>query len=155
VVTYVSFRAATPPPAGAIFGRAAGPGMTVGCTNPAGLVEGRAPLDSYWYAGPSLVGAPSPIAWSSKGAPATPFLRTEGLASGECKHDGPLGYLAISVNADPNDARTDSIPGDVSAAGAIQPGWGMHLADMNVAMGDLMRLIEAQAAAYRSRSTRR
>jgi hypothetical protein len=97
-----------------------------------------------------LVGTPSPITWSSKGAPPTPFLRTEGLASGECRNDGPLGYLAINVNADPNDARTDTIPGDVMAAGTLQPGWGMHLADVNIAMGDLMRLVEAQAAAYRN-----
>lgn len=155
VVTYVSYRAGKTPPPGAIFGRAAAPGMTVGCTNPARLARGPAPLDSYWYAGPSLVGAPSPIAWSSQGAPPTPFLRTEGLASGECRNEGPLGYLAISVNADPNDARTDTIPGDVLAAGVLQPGWGMHLADVNVAMGDLMRLIEAQAAAYRAGAGRR
>jgi len=154
VVTYVSFRAGSAPPAGALFGRAAGAGMTVGCTNPARFARGPAPLDSYWYAGPSLVGAPSPIAWSSKGAPPTPFLRTEGLASGECRNEGPLGYLAISVNADPNDARTDTIPGDVMAAGALQPGWGMHIGDMSFAMGDLMRLIEAQAAAYRAGAAR-
>ncbi len=155
IVTYVSYRAGSAPPVGAIFGRAAAPGMTIGCTNPAGLVAGRAPLDSYWYAGPSLVGGPSAITWSSKGAPPTPFLRTQGLASGECKHDGPLGYLAISVNADPNDARTDTIPGDVMTGGVIQPGWGMHVADMNLAMGDLMALIQAQAATWRAGAGRR
>jgi hypothetical protein len=154
IVTYVSYRDGSPPPVGAIFGRAAAPGMTIACTNPAGLASGRAPLDSYWYAGPSLVGAPSPVTWSSKGPPPALFLRTEGLASGECRHDGPLGYLAISVNADPGDARTDTIPGDVITGGVIQPGWGMHVADMNLGMGDLMALIRAQAATWKARPGR-
>src|SRR5687767_4495308 len=37
VVTYVSFRATNPPPPGSLFGRSSKPGMTIGCTNPAGL----------------------------------------------------------------------------------------------------------------------
>lgn len=151
VVTFVSFRASAPPPTGSLFGRAARPGMTVGCTNPAGLAGGSAPLDSYWYSGPSITNTQDPIAWSSAGAPPATFLHTEGLASAKCVNEGPLGYLAVSVNADPNDARTDRIPGDVVYAGTILPGWGMHLADMNLAMGNLIALIEAQTASYRRR----
>src|SRR4051812_12204424 len=118
VITWVSFRADAPPPEGATFGRAAGPGMTVGCTNPARLGGGGpAPLDSYWYTGPSLSSADFHIAWSAEGPPPTPFLRTEGLASGACVHRGNLGYFAISVNADPTDKRTDQIPGDVIVLG--------------------------------------
>jgi hypothetical protein len=148
VVTFVSFRAASPPPEGSLFGRAAGPGMTVGCTNPARLTGGKAALDSYWYAGPAITSTKSQIAWSSVGDPPTPFLRTEGLVSGECTHKGNVGYLAISVNADPKDQRTDVIPGDVVVGGALQAGWGLHLADMNEAQGDLIRLVEAQSRAF-------
>ncbi|HEX8262739.1 MAG TPA: DUF3089 domain-containing protein, partial [Allosphingosinicella sp.] len=80
VVSYVSFRATNPPPAGALFGRAARPGMTVGCTNPAALgSRGSAPLDSYWYAGPSITSTQNPTQWSAQGEAPTPFLRTEGL----------------------------------------------------------------------------
>jgi hypothetical protein len=128
--------------------------MTIGCTNPAGLAKGPAPLDSYWYAGPSLTTTRNPITWSSEGAAPTPFLRTEGLVSATCVNDGPLGYLAITVNADPNDARTDKIPGDVIIAGNVQAGWGLHLADMNMSMGNLIALIEAQSAAYARRGNR-
>jgi hypothetical protein len=149
VVTYVSFRATSPPPAGALFGRAARPGMTVACTNPAALSAGSARLDSYWYAGPSVTATQNPVAWSSEGAPPTPFLRTEGLASAACVRRGNVGYLSVSVNADPDDARTDRIPGDVVIGGRLQPGWGLHLADMNLAMGDLIALVEAQARAAR------
>jgi hypothetical protein len=145
VVTYVSYRATNPPPPGALFGRAVRPGMTVGCTNPARLRKVTTPLDSYWYAGP---GSP-PIAWSASGAPPAPFLRTDGLVSAGCVNRGPLGYLAVTVNADPSDPRTDQIPGDVAIGGAVQRGWGLHLADMNLAQGDLIALVEAQAETFR------
>ena len=151
VVTYMSFRATNPPPAGSLFGRAARPGMTAACTNPAALGGGSARLDSYWFANPANAGAPGAIAWSSEGPPPTPFLRTEGLASAACVHRGPLGYLSVAVEADPADARTDRIPGDVSLGGRPLPGWGLHTADMNLALGDLIALVEAQAEAARRR----
>ncbi len=148
VITYVSFRAAGPPPPGALFGRAGRPGMTVGCTNPAALAGGSAPLDSYWYAGPSVTNTVNPIDWSRAGPPPAPFLRTEGLVSAACVKRGPVGYLSVTVNADPADARTDRIPGDVIITGQAQPGWGLHLADINLAQGDLMRLVEQQRDAF-------
>jgi hypothetical protein len=149
VVSYVSFRATNPPPPVSLFGRSTRPGMTVACTNPARLAKGSAPLDSYWYSGPTVTTTPSTITWSSQGAPPTPFLRTEGLASAACVNRGNVGYLSVMVNADPADARTDQIPGDVVIAGQPQPGWGMHLADMNLGLGDLIALVEAQAESYR------
>lgn len=148
IVTYVSFRASAPPPAGALFGRATAPGRTIACTNPAALGSGaNVPLDSYWYT-QSSSSLPMNIAWSSEGPPPTPFVRTEGLVSGACVNDGPLGYLAVTVNADPADARTDRIPGDVMIGGAPVPAWGIHLVDMNLAQGDLIRAVEAQSEAW-------
>jgi hypothetical protein len=147
VITYMTFRASSPPPANAFLGRAARPGMTSGCTNPAALGGGSAKLDSYWFTlAPAQPGA-EPVVWSSQGSPPTPFLRTEGLVTGECRHDGQAGYLAVTENADPRDARTDRIPGDVYTMGKLNPGWGLHMIDMDVAQGDLIRLVEAQAAA--------
>jgi hypothetical protein len=146
VITYVSYRATNPPPPAALFGRATRPGMTVACTNPARFRKATTPLDSYWYAGPGSTA--TPIAWSASGAPPTPFLRTEGLVSAACVNRGPVGYLAITVNADPSDQRTDRIPGDVTIANIPQPGWGLHLVDMNLAQGDLIALVEAQAEAF-------
>lgn len=142
VVTYMSFRATSPPPANALLGRATHAGMTAGCTNPAALGGGSAPLDSVWYSRPTQFGG-APTIWSTTGDPPAPFLHTRGLVSGECRHDGQAGYLAISVNADPADARTDTIPGDVPL-----PGWGLHLGDFSYAMGDLIRLVAAQRDAW-------
>ena len=147
VITYMSFRASAPPPPDALLGRATHAGMTAGCTNPAALGGGSAPLDSYWYAGPTRFAAP-PITWSTAGPPPTPFLHTRGLVTGECRHDGQAGWLAISVNADPHDARTDAIPGDVYFGPRLIPGWGLHLGDTSYAMGDLLRVVAAQRDAW-------
>jgi len=147
VVTYMSFRANSPPQPGALLGRATRPGMTAACTNPAALGGGSAPLDSIWFARPSQFGGPV-ITWSTAGEAPAPFLRTHGLVSGECRHDGQAGWLAISVNADPNDARTDVIPGDVYFGPQLVPGWGLHLGDTSYAMGDLLRLVAAQRDAW-------
>jgi len=141
VITYQSFRAEAPPTGPGLFSYASRDGWTVGCTNPAALgSDGAAPLDSYWIATPA--GSPG-ITWSSTGAPPATFLHTQGLVSGQCMHDGRIGYFAIRVNADPNDARTDAIPGDVPL-----PGWGIHLVDVNEAQGDLIRAVAAQSAAF-------
>jgi hypothetical protein len=142
VIAWTSFREKNVPPAGAIFGIADRPGMTVACINPArpGSKE-WVKLDSYW---PAQSGYPipgGPITWSTEGAPPTPWLHTQGLASGECVNDGPRGYFSVHTNADPNDKRTDRIGGEVGIAGMFIPGWGMHLADMSLVQGDLIRLV--------------
>jgi hypothetical protein len=118
--------------------------MTVACVNPAapGSRDWR-PLDSYWFANSAQPVPGGPITWSTEGPPPTPYLRTEGLASARCVNAGPRGYLEIRTNADPKDKRTDRIGGEVGALGFFLPGWGMHLADVNEAQGDLMRLVEA------------
>jgi hypothetical protein len=123
-----------------MFGYADRAGMTVGCVNPA-LPGSRdwVKLDSYWFARSSYPVPGGPISWSSEGAPPTPYLRTEGLVSARCINDGQRGYLSIHTNADPNDKRTDRIGGEVGILGMFLPGWGMHLADIAIAQGDLIR----------------
>jgi hypothetical protein len=142
VISWTSYRERNVPPAGALFGIADQPGMTVSCVNP-GRPGSRdwVPLDSYWYSRSSYPVPGGPIAWSSEGPPPTPYVRTEGLVSAKCINDGPRGYLWIRTNADPRDKRTDRIGGEVSVLGMFVPGWGMHLADMSEAQGDLIRKV--------------
>ena len=150
VLSWVSFRERNLPPAGAIFGIADKPGMTVACTNPGRPgATGWVPLDSYWNTRSGLPVPGGPIQWSSEGRPPTAYVRTEGLVSGRCINAGPRGYLSIRTNADPADKRTDRIGGEVGLAGMFIPGWGMHLADMAVAQGDLIRRVEELATARR------
>jgi hypothetical protein len=62
--------------------------------------------------------------------------------SARCVNDGPRGFLSIRTNADPNDKRTDRVGGEVGMLGFFLPGWGMHLADISEAQGDLIRTVE-------------
>ena len=143
VISWVSFREKNVPPPGAIFGFADKPGMTVGCVNPArpGSRDWEN-FDSYWYARSTLPVPGGPIQWSTQGPPLTPYLRTEGLVSGKCVNDGQRGYLSVRTNADPKDKRTDRVGGEVGLLGFFLPGWGMHLADISEAQGDLIRAVE-------------
>jgi hypothetical protein len=150
VISYVSFRERNVPPVGAIFGITDRPGMTVGCVNPARPgATGWVPLDSYWYARSSLPVPGGPIQWSSEGPPPAPYVRTEGLASAKCINDGQRGYLWIRTNHEAGQKWTGRIGGEVGVLGMFLPGWGMHLADMSEAQGDLIREVGAIGASER------
>jgi hypothetical protein len=144
VMTWTSFREKNVPPSGAIFGYADQAGMTVGCVNPA-LPGSRdwVKLDSYWFARSSLSVPGGPIQWSSEGPSPTSYLHTEDLVSAKCINDGPRGYLWVRTNHNPGDKRTDRIAGEVAVFGMFLPGWGMHLADMAIGQGDLIREVGA------------
>jgi hypothetical protein len=142
VLTWSTFRKKNVPPEGAIFGYSAQPGMTVGCVNPASPGSREwVKLDSYWFAHSGLPVPGGPIQWSSEGPPPTPYLHTPDLVSGKCINEGPRGYLWARTNHNPGDRRTDRIGGEVSVFGMFLPGWGMHLADMAIAQGDLIRRV--------------
>jgi len=153
VIAWTSFRENNVPPPGAIFGYADKPGMTIACVNPARPGSRKwEKLDSYWYARSTLPVPGGPIAWSTEGPPPTPFLRTEGLVSARCVNDGPRGYLSIRTNADPSDKRTDRVGGEVGLLGFFLPGWGMHLADIAEAQGDLIRQVGEISARSKTES---
>ena len=57
-------------------------------------------------------------------------------------------FLSVHVNADPNDPRADDIVGDVLVNNQVQKDWGLHLIDVNLAMGNLVELVREQAKAY-------
>ena len=140
VMSWVSFREKNIPPPGAIFGYANQPGMTVACVNPA-FPGSRdwVKLDSYWFARSTLPVPGGPIQWSTQRPPPTAYLRTEGLVSARCINEGQRGYLWVHTNADTGDKRTDRIGGEVAVFGMFLPGWGMHLADIAIGQGDLIR----------------
>ena len=150
VIAWTSYRENNVPPAGALFGLAAQPGMTVACVNPAHPgSKGWARLDSYWPARSGYAIPGGPIRWSSEGDPPAPWLRAQGLNSGRCVNDGQRGYFAVRTNADPKDKRTDRVGGEVGIGGLFIPAWGMHLADMSLVQGDLIRLVKEIGATRR------
>lgn len=154
IVSYVSYRQGHEPPADATLGRASRPGLTIACTNPAALgSNARVPLDSYFFT-MSTESMPSRVTWSTTGPPPARFVHTAGLATAACVHHGRTGYLALGVNANPDDARADDIPGEIFFWRWTFDGWGMHLADMNAPQGDLVRLVARQSAAWQAAQLR-
>jgi hypothetical protein len=139
-----------------MFGNADEAGMTVGCINPAlpGSTD-WVKLDSDWYARSNEPVPGGPIQWSTQGQPKTPFVHTEGLVSGKCINEGTRGYLSIRTNHAAGEKWTDRIGGEVGFGGMFLPGWGMHLADVNEAEGDLVREVGAIGASLRSRTATR
>lgn len=148
VVAYVSFRADRPPPANSRFGLKPDAATAIACVNPAALGGGAGRLDAY-LATAVQSGASAQPAWvAGKPAPQSPFVRAPGLLTGECRSEGGASYLAVSVHADPDDPRTDDIGGDLEGPAGLAAEWGLHLIDMHLAIGDLVRLAGAQAKAY-------
>lgn len=146
VVSYAAFAADSPPPPTAFFGRPRSGGGRALCTNPAALASGeRTALQPYWQGTFENVYAPGveapPIA--------TPFVGLPGLTSGRCVESGDFTWLEITVNADPSDPRGDEIGGQIS------PEWGLHAIDFQVALGDLVALVDAQARSWTEAHGRR
>ena len=71
-----------------------------------------------------------------------------GLLSAECVEADGHTYLEVTVHGDPTDPRTDDISGDVMAEGEVVADWGLHLVDMNMAMGNLLAIVGAQGEAW-------
>jgi hypothetical protein len=147
-ISYASFRADLPPPAGSFFGRPGVAGTKAACTNPASLGGGSGTLHPYFPTdGRSLPILPvEPPAWidPARGVEiSTPFVTLPKLVEAECAELNGFVYLSLTVHGDPADPRIDDIGGDLT------PEWGMHLIDANVAMGDLVTLARSQARAHR------
>jgi len=62
-------------------------------------------------------------------------------------------YLEVTVHGDPSDPRTDDIPGDVISNGQPNPSWGLHLIDVNEAIGNLVAIVGEQAKAFSKRKS--
>ncbi|WP_395444803.1 DUF3089 domain-containing protein [Caulobacter sp. UC70_42] len=155
LVTYVSFRASSPPPANSRFGKTDEQGRRAGCVNPAALVAGKAstdetPVHSY-LSSKGFLSSGEPKPFAKDVTVSTPFVSLPGLISARCVSEGEFTYLSVAVNADPADPRTDEITGDVMVAGQPLKDWGLHLIDVNLEMGDLNALVARQAKAYAGR----
>jgi pimeloyl-ACP methyl ester carboxylesterase len=151
VVNFSAFRSTVPPPANTLFGKAAEPSQSGSCTNPAAFGDGSAPLHSYFTSSGNLIvtNVPQP-AWAAGKTVDTPFVSLPGLVSGKCATNEHATFLEVTVNSDASDPRIDDIPGDLVIGKPVAM-WGLHLIDVNLVMGDLLKNVEAQAAAYSRR----
>jgi len=150
VITYASFRATSPPPPNTRFGKVTTPDMTAACTNPASLTGGSGELRAYLPAeGRFIVGSTSPKPWVIPEKPIpTPFVSLPGLITARCASNDNATYLEVTVHPEAAGKRTDDIVGDLSAGGQVLTDWGLHLVDMNLAMGNLLDIVGQQSSSW-------
>jgi hypothetical protein len=149
VVAFSTFDLA--PPADALFGRVstgfsrvrprAAANTEVLCVNPAALRGGSAPLHAYFPAHTDLGVLTSAFAKGSLPTVPTPWISFPGRYRGECKNENGASWLQVDQQGGASDAR----PGLVDSLG---PTWGLHLVDANIAQGDEVSLVGAQAKAW-------
>ena len=134
------------PPANAVFGRAnsglgplsdPNPNMRVLCVNPAAPAGGSGALTPIY---------PTSGISSLVGAAATPragtlFIAYPGQYTAQCKASGDRTWLQVTRAGGSADPRP---PIQLQQAAT----WGLHVVDVNIALGNLVELVRAEAAAY-------
>jgi hypothetical protein len=151
VISYVSFRSNVPPPANSRFGRVQAEGMAAACTNPAALAGGSGELHAYLNAKGGIVelGLGEPKPWVTPPQPIdTPFVSLPAMLTAQCVSDKNGSYLAVTVHGDPAGPRASDIPGDIVINGIVLAEWGLHLIDVQEAMGNLIDIARQESNAY-------
>jgi len=150
LIAYSAFRSTSPPPSNSRFGKVTDPNLEAACVNPAALKGGSGELHSYLSAaGSTITSTTPPKPWVQPERPVTtPWVSVPGLLTGECKSNEYANYLEITVHGNPADPRTDDIVGDLGVGGQILKDWGLHLIDVNLAMGNLVDIVGKQAKAW-------
>jgi Protein of unknown function (DUF3089) len=128
------------PPANSIFGRTTKPGLEVLCTNPAALGGGSAKLSPIYPSKPfaqSVIGAEANAALQGLPRPSTTWATFPSAVSGHCSRAGGADVLRVKP---------------LGSSFALTPlpdaTWGLHLADANVALGDLVGLVRHQISLH-------
>jgi hypothetical protein len=150
VITFASYRSTVPPPENTLFGKVPDANMAAACTNPAALGGGSGELHAYLSAkGRTIVGSSPARPWTVPDTPIdTPWVSVPGLLDAKCATNANATYLEVTVRGDGADPRVDDITGDIVTNGGVQANWGLHLIDMNLAMGNLVDIVTRQSKAY-------
>jgi hypothetical protein len=133
-----------PPPAtGSLFGvpPKSASGMQVLCTNPAALAGGTGVLDPISPSAPfdamsALSGAIKQLGVAFP-TPPTVWWTAPGAYSAECETLNGATVLEIKAR--------DGAPTPMASP---TPGWGLHLLDANIALGNLLDVVKHEAAAF-------
>ncbi|MDP3855296.1 DUF3089 domain-containing protein [Phenylobacterium sp.] len=152
VIAYNAVRAERPIPTDKVFHHE---GQQQVCTNPAALGGGAGVLRPYLSTrGETIIPAftaPQPDWTQPPIQIGAPFVTAPGLYSAECRNDEHGVYLAISTTPQPSDRRTGAIAGDWMMSGSPEPTMGLHLIDLNLAVGNLIDVLQRQIAAMPER----
>ena len=129
VIAYSSF--AAPPTGFTLFGRSSIAGAHVLCTDPSVLAGGPGLLHPYVPADRVTAG-PSPL-------PGTGFVAYPGDLRASCRTSDGITFLLVTP-----------VPGVrlPSFGSALGSAWGLHAADVTLALGDLVTAVRRQVARY-------
>lgn len=144
IVSYATFAADAPPPADSRFGLADTAGNEAACVNPGALGGGPAMLSPYFPTSipdGALAGANDEV-MNRLAALDTGWVTMPDFVEAECARTGAASYLSVTIGAAPGDRRGQDVGGNLG------PSWGLHLVDVNLAMGDIVALVAAQGRAY-------
>jgi hypothetical protein len=109
--------------------------------NPAALRGGAATAHAYFPAQVDLGVLTSALPAGSFAGVNTPWATYPGRYRVECKRANGASWLNVDEQVTPGDTR----PALVNSLG---PTWGLHLVDANIAVGDQVALVAAQAKAW-------
>jgi hypothetical protein len=139
VVAYSTFNGLVP--ADSLFGRSADLSKRVLCTNPAALDGGSGKLDTILPSQPFAPGSTIGVATAAVGAPAptvtTPWYEVRDGYRGACSAADGANVLQITP-----------LGGAPALTPVPLPTWGLHLVDVNIALGNLTDLVRSQISAY-------
>ena len=152
VIAYSSF--AKEPPEGAFFGRpdspllgvAPPPGLQVLCVNPTLLNQDGSAGALLPYASttpfPGQIGlaVPTPVA-------PTPWVEETDAATAQCMNQNGASWLQVSSVGEPS-VQQERFERNEAALETLGPDWGLHLYDVNVALGNLVNTVALQAQTY-------
>jgi len=138
VVAYSSFLSPAAPPSDSLFGipgqgvsvqegatRSAG--LQVVCVNPSSPTVGTGTLDPFL----ATISAGGAVHW----------FEYPGLYTATCRSEGDASWLSIADVGQPGDTRP-------RVSQTLGPAWGLHLYDVNIALGNLVSLVAQQISAY-------
>ena len=96
--------------------------------NAAALGGGSGELRAYYSTeGRAITGGPQARHWVTPDRPVTtPWVTLPGMLTAECKSQGNITWLEVTVHASPSGARVNDITGDVMSAGQVNAQWGLH-----------------------------
>lgn len=139
VIAYSSFLAGEPPGERAPFGAASRSGLAVTCVDPAVLDGSRAALDAV---------LPLVTENAEKAKLDTPFFTVPGLLTGHCVTGGERSYLALPVG---QGARAGAVARLFQWPRPSSRARGLHALDLDIAMGNLVDIVESQSRASTAR----
>src|SRR5258707_837140 len=155
VIAYSSFL--SEPPENSFFGRPGSalleggtvpPGSQVLCVNPTLLEQNGGSGSLLTYAPttpfPGTIGEALPVPSAS-----TPWVEAPGLYTAQCRNENGASWLQVTLSgAISPETEKELGERDELALELAGPEWGLHLYDVNIALGNLVNTVAVQIQAY-------